>query len=46
MHFLHWELIDLSRFRVRLKAEFEGSNADMYRPEAVVGTSAAQPGKP
>lgn len=37
VHFLRWELIDLSNFRVKLKAEFEGSNADMYRPEAVVG---------
>ena len=35
--FLRWELIDLSRFEVKLKAEFEGSNHDMYRPEAVVG---------
>jgi hypothetical protein len=37
VRFLKWELIDLAEFRVRLKAEFEGSNADMYRPEAVVG---------
>ena len=37
--FVRWELIDLSDFRVRLKAEFEGSNTDMYRPEAVVGSS-------
>ena len=37
--FTRWELIDLSRFRVRLKAEFEGSNADMYRDEAVVAGS-------
>ena len=35
--FLRWELIDLANFRVKLKAEFEGSNADLYRPEAVVG---------
>jgi hypothetical protein len=41
VRFLRWELIDLAEFRVRLKAEFEGSNADMYRPEAVVGASAA-----
>ena len=34
--FTRWEIIDLSTFRVRLKAEFEGSNADMYRDEAVV----------
>ena len=31
--FARWELIDLSEFRVRLKAEFEGSNADLYRPK-------------
>lgn len=38
--FTRWELIDLSKFRVRLKAEFEGSNADMYREDAVVAGSA------
>ena len=38
--FTRWELIDLSKFRVRLKAEFEGSNADIYREEAVVAGSA------
>jgi len=38
--FTRWELIDLGRFRVRLKAEFEGSNADMYREDAVVAGSA------
>jgi hypothetical protein len=38
-NFLRWELIDLARFRVKLKAEFEGSNRDLYRPEAVVGRS-------
>ena len=37
VRFTHWELIDLAGFRVKLKAEFEGSNADMYRPESVVG---------
>ncbi len=41
VHFLRWELIDLANFRVKLKAEFEGSNADMYRPEAVVGSGTA-----
>jgi len=25
---------------VKLKAEFQGSNRDMYRPEAIVATSA------
>jgi hypothetical protein len=40
VRFTRWELIDLSGFRVRLKAEFEGSNADMYREDAVVAGSA------
>ena len=40
MRFTRWELIDLATFRVKLKAEFEGSNADLYRSEAVVGSSA------
>ena len=38
MQFTRWELIDLANFRVKLKAEFEASNADLYRPEAVVGS--------
>jgi hypothetical protein len=42
--FTRWDLVDLSRFRVKLKAEFQGSNRDMYRPEAIVATSAV-PGK-
>jgi hypothetical protein len=37
--FTRWDLVDLSRFTVKLKAEFEGSNRDMYRPEAIVATS-------
>ncbi len=37
VRFTKWELIDLTGLRVRLKAEFQGSNADMYRPESVVG---------
>jgi len=38
--FTHWDLVDLSHFQVKLKAEFQGSNRDMYRPEAIVATSA------
>jgi len=38
--FTHWDLVDLSQFRVKLKAEFQGSNRDMYRPEAIVASSA------
>lgn len=31
-----WELLDVSKLRVRLKAEFQASNKDMYRPETIV----------
>lgn len=34
--FTRWELIDLANFRVKLKAEFQASNREMYRPDAVV----------
>ena len=37
--FTRWDLVDLSRFTVKLKAEFQGSNRDMYRPEAIVASS-------
>lgn len=39
-NFTRWDLVDLSHFKVRLKAEFQGSNRDIYKPEAVIGTSA------
>jgi len=39
-NFTRWDLVDLAQFRVKLKAEFQGSNHDMYRPEAIVATSA------
>ena len=38
--FTRWDLVDLAHFRVKLKAEFQGSNHDLYRPEAIVATSA------
>ena len=38
--FIRWNLVDLSRFTVKLKAEFQASNRDMYRPEAIVASSA------
>ncbi len=38
--FTRWDLVDLSKFRVKLKAEFQGSNRDLYRAEAIVATSA------
>jgi hypothetical protein len=34
--FTRWNLVDLSHFEVKL----EGSNRDMYRPDAIVATSA------
>jgi hypothetical protein len=38
--FTRWDLVDLAHFQVKLKAEFQGSNRDMYRPEAIVRSSA------
>jgi hypothetical protein len=38
--FTRWDLVDLAQFKVKLKAEFQGSNRDMYRPEAIVASSA------
>ena len=38
--FTRWDLVNLAQFKVKLKAEFQGSNRDMYRPEAIVATSA------
>jgi hypothetical protein len=38
--FTRWDLVDLSRLTVKMKAEFQGSNRDMYRPEAIVASSA------
>ena len=37
--FTRWDLVDLSGFRVKLKAEFQGSNHDMYRPAAIMASS-------
>lgn len=39
MRFERWELIDVSKLRVSLKAEFQSSNAGIYRPEMIVGRS-------
>ena len=40
-HFSRWDIVDLSSFKVRLKAEFQGSNRDMYRKEAIVASGSA-----
>lgn len=39
-NFTRWDLVDLAHFKVRLKAEFQGSNRDIYRPDAIVASSA------
>lgn len=39
--FTRWQLVDLAAFEVRLKAEFQASNRDLYRDEAVLLRSAA-----
>jgi hypothetical protein len=38
--FTRWDLVDLAQFRVKLKAEFQASNRDLYRPGAIVARSA------
>jgi len=37
--FLGWELVDLSKVKVRLKAEFQGSNRDLYRRSNIIESS-------
>jgi hypothetical protein len=36
--FTRWDLVDLSHFKVRLKAEFQASNRDIYKPEAIIAS--------
>ena len=38
--FTRWDVVDLAKFKVKLKAEFQASNQDIYRAEAIVATSA------
>lgn len=37
--FARWEIVDLSQLHVRLKAEFQAANRDIYQPSAIVGQS-------
>jgi hypothetical protein len=37
--FTRWDIVDLSSLKLKLKAEFQGSNRDVYRPEAIVASS-------
>lgn len=39
LRLLGWDLVDISRIRVQLKAEFQASNKDMYREETIVHQS-------
>ena len=41
--YMRWHLVDLSGFKVRLKAEFQASNEDLYRPELIIRTGTALP---
>ena len=43
LRLLGWDLVDVSKIRVRLKAEFQASNHDMYRKDNVVATGGAKP---
>jgi len=40
MKLASWELVDVSRLRVQLKAEFQAGNDRIYRSEMIVGRSA------
>lgn len=40
--FTSWELVDLSKFKVRLKAEFQASNKDLYKEENLIESSTAK----
>ena len=39
LRLISWKLVDVSKIQVRLKAEFQASNNDMYRAENIVGAS-------
>ncbi len=39
--YLRWHLVDLHHFKVRLKAEFQASNQDLYRPELIIRSGEA-----
>lgn len=39
LRFEGWEIVDVSKIKVRLKAEFQASNKDMYRDETIVRQS-------
>ena len=40
IRFEEWDIVDVSKIKVQLKAEFQASNKDMYRSDTVVLKSA------
>jgi hypothetical protein len=42
--YLRWHLVDLANFRVRLKAEFQASNKDLYQSELIIRQGKATDG--
>jgi hypothetical protein len=44
--FLRWHLVDLSAFKVSLKAEFQANNQDIYRPEQIITTGSPDSSAP
>jgi len=40
--FLRWHLVDLTRFKVTLKVEFQAKNKDIYRPELILKSGEAK----
>ena len=43
--FLDWTLCDLSTFQVRLKAEFQASNRNLYRSDLIIHSNQDKPSK-
>ncbi|MCX7869603.1 MAG: hypothetical protein N2322_06595 [Terrimicrobiaceae bacterium] len=43
MRFVRWELADVAAMPVRLKIEFQSSNRDIYRPEAIAASGPSPP---
>ena len=42
LRLLAWELVDVSKLKVQLKAEFQASNKAMYAPENIVSRSSSK----
>jgi hypothetical protein len=40
--FPRWDIVDLAKFRLKLKGEFQARNRGVYRPDPVVTSSANQ----